>query len=118
MLKASGHKRFNSFKRGRLKLLNPSVETLGLVNYIHANGQSPGHCPHLTGQQFKRPRLNYSTTNSLFKTKSSDDLPIITLNLPGSTVQFMFLSSIAKSSGCKVKCTVFFSPGARFTRVK
>ena len=64
------------------------------------------------------PHIYFTTSNSFFNLISSDDCPIITINLPGSTVQFMFLSRIARSSGCRVKVTVFFSPGLRLIRSK
>gem|GEM_PF-5160621 len=66
----------------------------------------------------KNPHIYLTTSNSFFNLISSDDCPIITINLPGSTVQFMFLSRMARSSGCRVKVTVFFSPGLRPIRSK
>ena len=58
------------------------------------------------------------TFNVAFATMSSDDLPTMRSNVPGTTTQRISWFSSCKSSGPSVNFTVFFSPGSSAIRSK
>ena len=60
----------------------------------------------------------FFTENFFFTRISTGELPIRISKSLGSTVQFMFLSNKAKSSGWSVKFIVCFSPGFKLIRSK